>query len=106
MRKVTLMQTQENKRKSNIELFRILSMLTIVAHHYVVNSGLMSCIDSQNTLHLDNVGSYYEKNIAIHAVLSVIVVCFVCVAIDMLRIRFVEKPLFARERINKHEVKL
>lgn len=37
-------------RSSNIELFRILSMLMIVAHHYVVNSGLMSCIDAQSTL--------------------------------------------------------
>lgn len=27
-------------RSSNIELFRILSMMMIVAHHYVVNSGL------------------------------------------------------------------
>ena len=30
------------KRSSNIELYRILVMLSIVAHHYVVNSGLMS----------------------------------------------------------------
>lgn len=29
-------------RNSNIELYRILSMLLIVAHHYVVNSGLTS----------------------------------------------------------------
>ena len=28
-------------RDSNLELFRILTMLAIVAHHYVVNSGLM-----------------------------------------------------------------
>lgn len=26
---------------SNIELFRIITMLIIVAHHYVVNSGLL-----------------------------------------------------------------
>lgn len=31
-------------RSSNIELFRILSMLVIVAHHYVVNSGVMDLI--------------------------------------------------------------
>lgn len=37
-------------RQSNIELFRILSMLMIVAHHYVVNSGLMNCIDAQTSL--------------------------------------------------------
>lgn len=38
------------ERSSNIELFRILSMLMIVAHHYVVNSGLINCIDAQSTL--------------------------------------------------------
>jgi len=31
----------ETERESNIELFRIISMFLIVAHHYVVNSGLM-----------------------------------------------------------------
>lgn len=29
-------------RDTNLELFRILVMLTIVAHHYVTNSGLMN----------------------------------------------------------------
>ena len=29
-------------RNSNLELFRIITMLFIVAHHYVVNSGLTS----------------------------------------------------------------
>ena len=38
-------------RSSNIELFRILSMLMIVAHHYVVNSGLIDCINAQSSLH-------------------------------------------------------
>lgn len=37
-------------RQSNIELFHILSMLMIVAHYYVVNSGLMNCIDAQTSL--------------------------------------------------------
>lgn len=41
-------------RSSNIELFRILSMLMIVAHHYVVNSGLMRCIDAQSVLHFQD----------------------------------------------------
>lgn len=31
---------QRKERNSNLELFRIVVMLTIVAHHYVVNSGL------------------------------------------------------------------
>ena len=29
------------KRDSNLELYRIIVMLLIVAHHYVVNSGIM-----------------------------------------------------------------
>ena len=29
-----------NQRQSNFELFRILTMLLVVAHHYVVNSGI------------------------------------------------------------------
>ena len=29
-------------RNSNIELFRIISMLVIVAHHYVANSGVIN----------------------------------------------------------------
>lgn len=41
-------------RSSNIELFRILSMLMIVAHHYVVNSGLMGCIGAQASLHFQD----------------------------------------------------
>lgn len=32
--------SQPKKRESNLELFRIITMLLIVAHHYVVNSGL------------------------------------------------------------------
>lgn len=32
--------TTATKRDSNIELYRIISMLLIIAHHYVVNSGL------------------------------------------------------------------
>lgn len=29
------------KRQSNLELFRCIVMLLIIAHHYVVNSGLL-----------------------------------------------------------------
>ena len=35
-----LHRTKASPRDTNIELYRILSMLLIVAHHYVVNSGL------------------------------------------------------------------
>lgn len=37
-------------RSSNIELFRIISMLMIVAHHYVVNLGLLDYIDAKFAL--------------------------------------------------------
>lgn len=43
------MQTAEKPskvRESGLELYRIIVMLLIVAHHYVVNSGLMNCIES------------------------------------------------------------
>lgn len=37
-----LTDTHYTKRNSNLELFRIITMLLIIAHHYIVNSGLMS----------------------------------------------------------------
>ena len=37
----------QKKRCSNIELYRIIVMLMIVAHHYVVNSGLMQVMGQQ-----------------------------------------------------------
>ena len=36
----------KKQRNSNIELLRILMMLVIVAHHYIVNSGVIQCIVS------------------------------------------------------------
>ena len=38
------MEKRNTARDSNLELFRILTMLLIVAHHYVVNSGLTELI--------------------------------------------------------------
>ena len=40
-------------RDSSIELFRIITMLVIVAHHYVVNSGLTEVIRSGSTMTLN-----------------------------------------------------
>lgn len=37
---------RNRERESNIELFRIILMLSIVAHHYVVNSGVFSLCDN------------------------------------------------------------
>lgn len=41
---------KEGVRNSNIKLFRIISMLIIVAHHYVVNSGLLEKINESTYL--------------------------------------------------------
>ena len=38
-------QLAKKHRDSNLELYRIIVMLMIVAHHYVVNSGLMSVLN-------------------------------------------------------------
>lgn len=43
------------ERKSNIELFRIVTMLFIVAHHYVVNSGLNSLIEKNSTVSMNSI---------------------------------------------------
>lgn len=39
-----------NKRNSGIELLRIMSMLIIITHHYVVNSGLLEYITEKAVL--------------------------------------------------------
>ena len=39
------MSSQASKRNSNIELLRIIMILLIIAHHYVVNSGLTDLYD-------------------------------------------------------------
>ena len=40
-------QIQPKRRDSNLELYRIVLMLLIVAHHYVMNSGLFQVIQSE-----------------------------------------------------------
>ena len=41
-------QAPRKQRDSNLELFRIITMLLIVAHHYVVNSGVWSAIQEND----------------------------------------------------------
>lgn len=43
------------ERKSNLELFRIVSMLVIVAHHYVVNSGLLDLVYDSPSLRMNDI---------------------------------------------------
>jgi len=38
--KINLLAPKTKERESGLELFRIITMLLIVAHHYVVNSGI------------------------------------------------------------------
>ena len=42
-------------RDSNLELFRIITMLVIVAHHYVVNSGVSGTISDQGILSFNRI---------------------------------------------------
>lgn len=48
----------KNERTSNFELYRIICMLMIVAHHYVVNSGL-TAPDSSMMANPDSINSLY-----------------------------------------------
>lgn len=41
MEEKAIQKTSRGGRDSNLELFRIITMIFIIAHHYVVNSGLM-----------------------------------------------------------------
>lgn len=39
--------SKKKERNSNLELYRIIVMLLIVAHHYVVNSGLIQVLENE-----------------------------------------------------------
>lgn len=54
--------TKPKERESNLELFRILVMLLIVAHHYVVNSGLLG----------PNCGPIFENITSLKAILLLV----------------------------------
>lgn len=57
------METVKDKilkqRDSSIELFRIITMLMIVAHHYIVNSGITGEITQANVLSLNGIFSLF-----------------------------------------------
>ena len=52
--------TPSSTRNSNLELYRIICMLMIVAHHYVVNSGLTD-IDGPLTANLSSANTLYLR---------------------------------------------
>lgn len=45
-KKILLMIANNIKRNSNLELYRIIVMLFIVSHHYLVNSGLLPIVEN------------------------------------------------------------
>lgn len=58
---------RSKERSSNLELYRILVMLLIVAHHYVVNSGLLDVMNqdilSSNTTFYSLFGAWGKTGI-------------------------------------------
>ena len=46
-----MVQVQKCPRSSNLELLRIVCMLMIIAHHYVVHSGVIDVYDLRNFGH-------------------------------------------------------
>lgn len=46
---------QKRERKSNLELFRIITMLIIIMHHYVINSGLIKQIYTADIIRVKEV---------------------------------------------------
>ena len=48
----------KKRRRSNLELYRIIVMLSIVAHHYVVNSGLFNMMDKEPTMSVNSLFFY------------------------------------------------
>ena len=42
-----MVNVEKKQRNSNLELYRILLMLGIIAHHYVVNTGVLGIISSE-----------------------------------------------------------
>lgn len=45
----------QKQRKSNLELFRIITMFIIVAHHYVVNSPLIGLVHEEGKVNFNSI---------------------------------------------------
>ena len=68
-----------NIRKSNIELLRIIGMLMIIAHHYVLNSGIIDAFEvgstSMNYVFLTLWGMWGKTGINIFILISGYFMC-------------------------------
>lgn len=97
------MQPQVKQRNSNLELYRIIVMLLIVAHHYVVNSGMMEEM-AKDPLSSRSIFYYifgmwgkigiYRSDTCLYALLAVLAIFFICILIDYVRIHTIEKWTF------------
>lgn len=74
------------KRDSNFELLRIITMLLIISHHYVVNSGLMEKINenmfSDKSLFLLIIGAWGKTGINIFLLITGYFMCQSSISID------------------------
>ena len=50
---------KKKNRDSNIELLRIIMMIIIVGHHYIVNSGIMDVINSNIVQSVSAIKDYF-----------------------------------------------
>lgn len=73
------MGTIKRERNSNLEILRIISMLIIIAHHYVVCSGIMVNFDLNNlsahTIFLQIFGSWGKTAINAFILISGYFMC-------------------------------
>lgn len=53
--KSIIIKSETKVRNSNLELFRIITMLLIIAHHYVVNSGLIDLVYESNIPNVNDI---------------------------------------------------
>ena len=74
-----MIQSRSVERQSNLELLRIITMLVIVAHHYVVNSGIDICLDldaiNAKTIFLQLWGMWGKTGINIFILISGYFMC-------------------------------
>ena len=76
---MSAVETKGNERQSNLELLRIITMFLIVAHHYVVNSGVTAVfsLESLNsrTIFLQLWGMWGKTGINIFVLISGYFMC-------------------------------
>lgn len=77
--------TTQKERSSNIELYRILVMLSIVAHHYVVNSGMLDTVHanmiSANSLFFYIFGAWGKVGINCFVLITGYFMCTSCITL-------------------------